>query len=224
LRELLLPTSTPVDVRIVTSAVESAVATLEEYNATYGPWLDQCIISFYRLSEKSELSSAFLLLFWNLSVLCMVEQLHLAASILSVENAESTIKKAQGFQRSAVRSSSATAQRIVNVSSTGEFKLMNSVQSRLQFVSHHANTSLVVMALVKAIEHTIDLNLSSDTTEEFPSTDWIASIKPLLTCLLTLESTVSGACTARPALQELMQRYADILMDCWSHEDADTFL
>lgn len=178
---------------------------------------------------------AFVLLFLNLSIFSMVEQLYLAAAVVAPEEADSTREKAQIFQRAAVQSSLAVAQRIVNVSATGEFKLMNSDQTRLQFVAHHANTSLVVMALVKAIEHTIDLNLSSDVAEdmcadsqsreeETSSSDWVASIKPLLTCLLILESTVSGACTARPALQQLMQRYPDILMDCWSHEDAETLL
>ena len=142
------------------------------------------------------------------------------------------LAKALLLQKSAVRAFFTTAKRIVDVSALGEFKLINSVQAKLQFISHHANTSLVVLALAKAIEHTIDLNLSTSLESPapvsslygpLPSGDWVASIKPLLTCLLTVDSTVSGAFTARPALQRLMQQYGDILMDCWSHGDHENF-
>lgn len=89
------------------------------------------------------------------------------------------------------------------------------------------------MALAKAMEHTIDLNMTrrmDDTTMFDQSTsldaptEWIESVKPLLICLITLKSTISGAYAAGPALQKLMQQYGDILMDCWSHEEGEAIL
>lgn len=165
-----------------------------------------------------------------MSNLLLVEQLHQASSVLPVAEGQPMLEKAQSYQQDAVTSLLAIAQRIVDVSALGEFQLMNSVQAKMHFISHHANTALVVLALSKAIEHTIDLHVSS--TEQGPwsftalsgpatNSDWLSSMKPLLTCLLTLDSTVSGAITARPALQRLMQQYGDILMDCWSQEDLD---
>ncbi len=159
-----------------------------------------------------------------------MEKIHHASASLPVTETPNLVAKADMFQIHAVRSLLATAQRIVDVSAAGEYRLINSVQAKLQFISHHANTSLVVLALVKGIEHTIDLNFSSNYAftsqsplfgDPVPDTDWIASIKPLLTCLLTLKSTVSGTFTAKPALRRLMQQHGDILMDCWSHEDSD---
>lgn len=89
------------------------------------------------------------------------------------------------------------------------------------------------MALTKAIEHTLDLNLndiaedqelSGSATFLDDSMSWMGSIKPLLTCLVTLETTVSGLHTARPALDDLMRHYGDILMNCWSHENPESYL
>jgi hypothetical protein len=171
-----------------------------------------------------------MLLFWKLSKLLLVEQLHQASGVLPAIERNPLLEKAQSYQRAAVTSLLTIAQRIVDVSAMGEFKLINSVQARMHFISHHANTALVVLALSKAIEHTIDLHVSATaqcvlSLAAFPgvtmNSDWIASMKPLLTCLLTLDSTVSGAITARPALRKLMQQYGDLLMDCWSYEDID---
>lgn len=89
------------------------------------------------------------------------------------------------------------------------------------------------MALTKGIEHTIDLNINGSadgpewsglTTFLNDSMDWKESTKPLLTCLVTLETTVSGVHTARPALEDLMRHYGDILMDCWSQDDPEDVL
>ncbi len=171
-----------------------------------------------------------MLLFWKLSNLLLVEQLHQAAAMLPAIEQQAILKKAQSYQQAAVNSLLVVAQRIVDVSALGKFRLINSVQAKMHFISHHANTTLVVLALQKAVEHTIDIHVSSAGQNDlcsgaFPdaaaNSDWIANMKPLLTCLLTLDSTVSGAITARPALQNLMQQYGDILMDCWSQEDSE---
>ncbi|ETI22507.1 hypothetical protein G647_06582 [Cladophialophora carrionii CBS 160.54] len=230
LRQMLLTGRGTFDMHATRNAVSVALGTTDEFTMTYGPWLDQCVISFYLLSEKSKLASAFMLLFWKLSKLLLVEQLHQAADMLPAIESRPMLEKAQSYQQAAVTSLLTIAQRIVDVSAMGEFRLINSVQAKMHFISHHANTLLVVLALSKAIEHTIDLHVSAAEQNDlgpaiFPSaaenSDWIASMKPLLTCLLTLDSTVSGTITARSALRKLMQRYGDLLMDCWSHEEVD---
>ena len=170
-------------------------------------------------------------MFWSLARFQLVEQLHFAAAILPMDDKCSILERAQVYQTLAVQSATAIARRIVDVSTTGQFKLLNSTQARLQFICHHANTSLVVLCLVKAIEHSIDLNVSphfedmnTNTCNVSASLDsadaWMDGVKPILTCLLTVQTTISGSYTARPALQQLMQQYGDILMDCWSHEEA----
>ena len=173
------------------------------------------------------LCPAFLSLFWNMSVLCLVEHIHIASHDFTPLESTSLLHQGARLQRSAVTALLATAKRVVDVSTMRAFEATNSIQGKLQFFSHHANTSLVVVALAKAIEHTIDLNMTpypEDLSASFPHgpTDWVSSIQPLLTCLLTLGSTVSGKFTVTPALQKLMQQYGDILMECWVHQPEST--
>ena len=249
LRQALLTGEAISEVR---NAATLSISMFGEVDVKYGEWLDQCVVSFFILSDKSKLASgklllllvssftadgamllAFMVLFWKLSILLLAEQLYRAADLLPAVERQLLLDKARFYQRTAVTSLSTIAQRIVDVSALGEFKLMNSVQAKMQFICHHANTSLVALALSKAIEHAIDSHVSAagptdgsfnefnELSDEAVGTDWIASMKPLLACLLTLDSTVSGAFTARPALQRLMQKYGDILMDSWSQEDGE---
>lgn len=61
LRQLLLPGSSPFDVQAVRNMVALALSVFDEFAITYGPWLEQCVISFYILSEKSKLASGKLI-------------------------------------------------------------------------------------------------------------------------------------------------------------------
>lgn len=84
---------------------------------------------------------------------------------------------------------------------------------KLPFMAHHANTTLLTLALTTAIEHTIDMALVGDFEADG---DWL---KPSLCCLLSLENSTSGRSSVRPALDRLIQRYGDIILECWSEED-----
>jgi hypothetical protein len=169
---------------------------------------------------------AFVLLFWHGSNLLLVEQLHLASHVLPQGEKQEVLEKAQVYQTTAVTSLHAVAKQIVDVSSFGEFRLINSINATMHLISHHANTALVSTFLSRGIEHTIDLHVSANsqnsslTGHQSPNgtSDWIATMKPLLTCMLTLKSTVSGTVTAGSQLQRLMQQYGDILMDCYCEE------
>jgi hypothetical protein len=85
-----------------------------------------------------------------------------------------------------------------------------------------------VIALEKAIEHMIYLHLSAKhfghtptklQVEAYDKVPWNMSIKYMLTCLASLESTVSGLYITNSAFQPLMRKYGDILMECWSPDD-----
>jgi hypothetical protein len=164
-------------------------------------------------------------LFWHGNNLLLVEQLHQASHLLPQSERAEVLEKAQVYQTTAVTSLHAVAKQIVDVSSFGEFRLINSINATMHLISHHANTALVSTFLSRGIEHTIDLHVSANSqntslTDPSPNgtSDWIATMKPLLTCMLTLKSTVSGMVTAGSHLQRLMQQYGDILMDCYREE------
>ena len=144
-----------------------------------------------------------MILFWKMANLLLVVQLYQATDVLSVVERGPIFDKARAYQQAAVTTLVTIVWRIVGVSALGEFKLANSVQPKMHFISHHANTALVVLALSKAIAHTIDLHTSGIEQDDIDSPEWISSMKPLVTCILTLDSSASGA---------LMQQYGDILM------------
>jgi hypothetical protein len=171
-----------------------------------------------------------MILFWESAKLLLVEQLHRASTTLPTIECQALLNRADGYQRAAIASLHAIAQQIVETTASGGIKQIDSVQAKMHFICQHANTALVVQSLCKAIEHTIDLNISAIGTNDMPfctlsgvlpNANWIAGMKPLLMCLLTLDSTVSGALTARPALKDLMRQYGDIIMECWSQDDIE---
>ena len=87
---------------------------------------------------------------------------------------------------------------------------------KLPFMAHHANTTFITIALTTAIEHTIDMVLAGDFESE---KNWL---KPSLDCLLSLEHSASGRSSVRPALDRLVQRYGDIILECWSGDEAES--
>ena len=123
--------------------------------------------------------------------------------------------QAQSYQASAI---SSLVDVCAQITAYEEIKPSHHPDTRLPLICHHINVELVVFALGKAVKHCITnqifySDLSNDVTEEVGSRN--DSLKPLLSCLLTLESTVAGLQTARTAYQDLLRHYSDILMDSW---------
>jgi hypothetical protein len=87
-----------------------------------------------------------------------------------------------------------------------------------------------VTALQKAIEAVIqlqfDYNPDTDLFEGsgvilMPDGTWDRQIDVLMKGLMSLDVTIGGSQTSSVALQLLMQRYGDILSECWT-SDFDT--
>lgn len=136
------------------------------------------------------------------------------------------------YQKKAVEDFATISKHIVEASSGNKrFEVSDNFETRLPLISHHANTALVVVALVKAIEHTICYNSSRDEPStantkmndgaSAQSTESAAVVRPLLVCLSNMDRTVSGQYLARPALQRLLRQHTDILLDCWYPEFVD---
>jgi len=144
--------------------------------------------------------------------------------------------KAREYEKSALSSGLAISKHIADLSSVdGHIKVSNGSVIKLPFISHHANIAPIVAVLVQTIEHMIRHNTSTTTTDFSTSegeghgdslltgdAGWISSMKPLLSCLLDLDTTVAGSQTARKALRSLMTAHGDILMDCWAVDEAES--
>lgn len=147
----------------------------------------------------------------------------------AVEKRDRLLERARNYERDAVIQFASIAKAINDASASGDFQLTEVSENKLPLISHHANTGLVVLALEKAIEHTISYAMSltksstSEGAEEAARTSslpllpeaWMESTRHLFVCLSTLDRTVSGQCLARPALQELIYKYSDVILDCW---------
>lgn len=99
---------------------------------------------------------------------------------------------------------------IMHDASDAGLPVLEGTNFKLPFMAHHANTTLLALALTTAIEHTIDMLLAGELQAD------VDRLKPSLWCLLSLEHSPSGRSSVRPALDRLIQRYGDIILECWS--------
>lgn len=157
-------------------------------------------------------------MFWNLGVLHLVEQMDFLRAASQQFFTIDLATSARAYKQSATAAIIAVCQLIMQLAADQDVMLLvDGTDLKLPFVAYHANTEVVARALKTAIEHIIDLNVGANAiVQTGMDPDWISTLKPVLWCLLSLEQTNSGRCTARPALQDLLNRYGDILMDCWS--------
>ncbi|RDW66632.1 hypothetical protein BP5796_09381 [Coleophoma crateriformis] len=212
--------------------VVEATATVDEVNSIYGQFYEKCTSEFDKLSRPAKSSSGFLILFWNLGVLSLVEQIQTANSLGFISRDCEAFSKACQYQKAALKSIITISSNMTTLHAHGpcHIELSRGLNTKLPLISDHANLLLTVTTLVKAIETTIHINTSNDNigedaiasrTEFGPVESWMSLIKPLLSCLLDLDVTVAGSNTARVAFQKLMTSHSDILMDGWAVEKDD---
>ena len=158
-------------------------------------------------------------MFWNLGLLMLFEAVDSACDRNMTRCGPSDPHRiAVKYRQDAVLAFARISKLVMNVSTEQDLPVLDSVDIRLPFMAHHANTTLVVTALQKAIKHTIDCHVEADGESR---DRLVPSLKPLLWCLLSLEKTSSGRTTARPALNKLLYQYGDVLMDCWTVDETN---
>ena len=99
-------------------------------------------------------------------------------------------------------------------------------------VSFHATSDLIVKALVKAIESVVEIhptpnNVHGSQTGYGLGTDssaeWNQCASSLLDLLSSMETTMWGSYKVRAALDTLMQKHGDILLESWLPKINDNF-
>lgn len=97
------------------------------------------------------------------------------------------------------------------------------LSSDIPMVSFHATSDLVVKALVKAIESMVEIHPARNLVHGIQlgdslgtdSTEWNQSTSCLLDLLSSMETTMWGSYKVRAALDTLMQKHGDILLESW---------
>lgn len=90
---------------------------------------------------------------------------------------------------------------------------------KLPFILHHASLAPIVAVLSQSIDHIIQRIIDSETPID--RQNWMLSIKPVLTCLFDMRSTVAGTRFVQSPLNRLMASHGDLLMECWTVDDPD---
>lgn len=156
----------------------------------------------------------------------LVDAIKIAHDTLPCQQTSEIMDTARHHQKRATAYSTAIAKRLIDNSACGHGTTSDAA-CKPAFFEHHGNTQLIVLAFSKAIEHTIDYHLSTDTRlatgspsqhTQSSSAEWVSSVKPLLICLTTLDQSNSGRRLASPALRDLVRRHGDILLECWTPE------
>lgn len=162
-----------------------------------------------------------------MGLLRFVEVVEQASKKLDSMDCIELTNAAYKYRQKAIRACAGIVRLINEASRGGGFRITELSESEVPFISHHANTGITVMALQKTIEHTIYASMPAKSGSSaygapqpvaFLPEEARESLQPLLAGLSTLLQSISGQCTARPALEELMQRHGDILLDCWNQD------
>lgn len=136
-----------------------------------------------------------------------------------------TLEITARYRQQAISRLVAIAKCINEASTDVDFQHSDGLENKVPLILHHANTGLTVSALVKAVDHAVgsittmklaSSDLGNRLTAPSQPSDPSITLGPLLSCLSSISQTVAGQCTAAPALQDLLQRHGDILLDCWN--------
>lgn len=228
------------------SALDLAISFVEEFNYAYDGFHNRCMADFKTLSSISKLSfgmflapcrhsrhvilkliqTGYLVLFWSLGTLILAEQIEGARnSSLRQENSfiELARCKAKQYETAAISSVIAISKHVVDMSTeTASISVSGDSGMKLPFISHHASLAPIVAVLSKSIDHIIQRIIDSETPNGV--VNWKLSIKPVLTCLLDMKSTMAGSRSIQSPLSRLVAFHGDLLMECWTLENFDELL
>lgn len=220
------------------SALDLAISFVEEFNHSYDGFRNRCMANFESLPSTSKLSfgmfpapcrhvilkliqTGYLILFWSLGTLTLAEQIGRARnSCLRQETnfIELAGGKANQYEAAAISSVIAISKHIADMSTEiASFSVSGDSGMKLPFISHHASLAPIVAVLSKSIDHVIQRIVDSETPDD--GVNWMLSIKPVLSCLLEMRSTVAGSQSIQGPLSRLLACHGDLLMECWTIDD-----
>ena len=151
----------------------------------------------------------FIILYWSLGVLKVYEVLQ-STTNLAVTGISDLWRIARESRSRAVTLHAKIMKVIMHNANDDGLPVLEGTSFKLPFMAHHANTTLLTLALTTAIEHTIDMLLAGEIEADG---DWL---QLSMWCLFSLEHSASGRSSVRPALDRLIHRYGDIILECWS--------
>ena len=133
------------------------------------------------------------------------------------------------YQEEAVSSIARTAECVLSLPTEEIFNLQNGLSAEVPIIAYHITPSLTAMTFQKAIETTINLQLSPPFSLDsqqgqggIPNLTadgvWERQVDIIMKGLNSLNVTVGGSQAASAAFQSLMHEHGDVLSECWSSD------
>ncbi|PWY73970.1 prefoldin subunit 2 [Aspergillus eucalypticola CBS 122712] len=196
--------------------VTSTMATLNNFDKQFRPFINYCINNLECLSLHSRTASVSLVLFWDLSILILAEAVALSRGSGSVD--DTIITNMRSYQAEAVASVTKTVDHVLSLPPDSAFNLENGLDAEVPLIAYHITPSLTAMVYQKTIETLMDSQQSPLHTGETADEVWQRQVDIVLKGLSSLGETVGGSEATTRVLQSLLPRYGDILSECWTSD------
>ncbi|KAF7591449.1 hypothetical protein BBP40_001552 [Aspergillus hancockii] len=209
----------------MSNAITSTINAISGFTERFRPFLTSCVTNLRHLSMRSRLSSVSILVFWDLGVLVLVDALKPTMSAPDPSFRQDAISSIQAYREEAASSIAHTMECVLSLPPEEIFNLQNGMSTEASIITYHITPSLMAAALQKAIENIIDMQFSSAHGLEIlesgcrmlnTDNDWRRQIDAVMKGLISLDVTIGGSQVASVAIQDLMQRYWDVISECWS--------
>ncbi|KAJ5353502.1 hypothetical protein N7541_006066 [Penicillium brevicompactum] len=209
-------------------AFNMGIATIDEFNETYQPFISHCLIDLFSILTHGGLVSHTM--FWSLGIFLLVDVFRSATATAThlddttTQRVGSTIRK---FQDHAAFVVAQVVESVQKLPAEEMFNLRNGLGAEVPITVYHVTPSLAVTALEKAIESVIDSQSTltahsglaeSDRGVLVPDGIWDRQIDILMKGLMSLDVTIGGSQTCGVTLRRLMRRHGDTLSECWTSD------
>ncbi|KAE8381197.1 Alpha/beta hydrolase family-domain-containing protein [Aspergillus bertholletiae] len=210
---------------ILSADITSTITAFGNFKEAFGAFLDFCIGNLGYLSMRSKLSSVSMMLFWNLSVFVFTEALKPTMTKVNPPCNLSIFSRLQAYSEEAALSVVQTAKCVLSLPFEETFNLHNGVSAEASVLSYHITPTLVAATFQKAIETILNLQsyppggvtaLENESLGLHADSAWKQHIDTIMKALVSLDATIGGSQASGVAIQNLMQSYGDIILDCWS--------
>ncbi|KAJ5610994.1 hypothetical protein N7510_007713 [Penicillium lagena] len=203
-------------------AISSTMRAIEKFDESFRPFVAHCRDLFQDLSIPSRIAFMSLAIPWDLGALVLAEAMPPFADEINQSYDSNLIPRIRESQKEAATSVSQTIECMLMLPAEETFNLQNGLSAEAPIVAYHVTPSIMIGALEKAIEYMLESQASQSETsngnapDPIPDGVWERHVDCLMKGLLSLDVTVGGSQTAGVVMQSLIQRYGDVISECWS--------
>ncbi|KAJ5811594.1 hypothetical protein N7474_007895 [Penicillium riverlandense] len=202
--------------------ISSTMRAIEKFDESFRPFMAHCRDIFQDLSISSRIAFMSLAIPWDLGALVLAEIMPPFAEEINQSYDSNLIPRISASQKEAATSVSQTIDCMLTLPAEETFNLQNGLSAEVPIMAYHVTPNIMTAALEKALEYVLESQVShsersnDNAPDPIPDGVWERQVDCLMKGLLSLDVTVGGSQTAGVVRQSLMQRYGDVISECWS--------